>query len=130
MPAHITALYPFLPADRITDDVLRRLRDLCAPLPVLEVEFRKTGRFPNAFYLDPEPADGLLRLTALLVEAWPEAPPYGGRFEHVIPHLTVDENARVETHLPFKACLEEAGLYEFVDGIWRLRDSFPFDAQQ
>jgi hypothetical protein len=47
MPAHITALSPFLPEGRLTDEVLARLRELCAGLPVLDVEFRRTARFPD-----------------------------------------------------------------------------------
>jgi hypothetical protein len=69
MPAHITALYPFLPDERLTDGVLAMLGELCAQSPVLDVQFRHTARFPGVLYLDPEPADGLpapLPRTALL----------------------------------------------------------------
>ena len=30
MPAHITVLYPFLPEDRLTQDVVDRLTEICA----------------------------------------------------------------------------------------------------
>ena len=39
MPAHITALFPFLPERRLTGDVVARLRELCSELPVLDVQF-------------------------------------------------------------------------------------------
>ena len=64
MPAHITLLYPFLPEERLSDDLLSRLRDLCADVPILEVQFRRVARFPGILYLDPEPADALRDLTA------------------------------------------------------------------
>jgi len=50
MPAHITTLYPFLDEDRLTDDVLAQLCELCAELPDLDVVFRRTGRFPEVLY--------------------------------------------------------------------------------
>jgi len=75
MPAHVTALYPFLSADRLTDSVMTKLRGLCAELPVLEVEFPRVARFPSVLYLDPVPADGLRRLTTTIAKQWPEAPP-------------------------------------------------------
>ena len=136
MPAHITALYPFLSGDRLTDEVRDQLRCLCAQLPVLDVVFRRTGRFPGVLYLDPEPADGLRQLTAAIAERWPDAPPYGGSFQEVIPHLTVahragdgvlaDIEADVLRSLPISARLEEAGLYVFDGHRWRRRARLTF----
>ena len=63
MPAHVTALYPFLPEHRLTDAVLAQLSELCAGLPILEIVFRRLGRFPDMLYLAPEPAGGLRELT-------------------------------------------------------------------
>jgi hypothetical protein len=59
MPAHITALYPFLDVDLLTEAVVTALRQLCAELPILDVVFRRTARFPGVLYLSPEPADEL-----------------------------------------------------------------------
>ena len=89
MPAHITALYPFLSqraADRLA---IARLSKLCESLPALRVEFRRTRRFPDVLDPDPEPADGLRRLTTTIFEEWPQAPPFRGEFDDVIPHLTI-----------------------------------------
>jgi 2'-5' RNA ligase len=136
MPAHITALYPFVPADRLTFAVAQQLRDLCAAVPVLDVEFRHTGRFPEVLYLDPEPAGHLRELTAAIAERWPEAPPYSGMVDEVVPHLTVargvfgsvfDEiEADVARRLPLRTRLAEAGLYVFERERWRRRLRLPF----
>lgn len=136
MPAHITALYPFLIEGRLTHSVTARLRCLCAELPVLDVEFRGVGRFPAVIYLDPEPVEGLRRLTATLAEQWPEAPPYGGSFEAVIPHLTIahgvdhgvmaDIENDVLQALPVRARLAEACLYVFDGARWQSRARLPF----
>jgi 2'-5' RNA ligase len=136
MPAHITVLHPFLPEERLTGAVVARLREVCAVLPALDVEFRRTARFPDVLYLDPEPASGLRELTASIAERWPEAPPYGGMFDDVIPHLTVahiadddaldDIEADVLSRLPVRTHLAEACLYVFDGGRWRPRARLPF----
>ena len=123
MPAHVTALFPFLDEALLTADVTGRLAAVCARLPVLDVELARFGRFPEVLYLDPEPPHGLRRLTLAIVEEWPEAPPYGGVFDSVIPHLTIADGADAETEarieqevgraLPVRARLPHAVLYLF-----------------
>jgi hypothetical protein len=124
---------------RLTDEVLARLRELCAGLPVLDVEFRRTARFPDVLYLDPEPADGLRQVTVAIARQWPEAPPYGGSFSEVIPHLTVahaagdgvldDVEADVRGGLPVRARLVEARLYVFDGVLWRPWARLPFQGR-
>ena len=75
MPAHIAVLYPFLDDGRLTSSVLAELAGLCARSPVLDVEFRRVGRFPAVLYLDPEPSDGLRALTSAIAQRWPGHPP-------------------------------------------------------
>jgi 2'-5' RNA ligase len=136
MPAHITLLYPFLPQRRLTDDVIARLHELCAHQPALEIVFRRTARFPEVLYLDPEPADGLRELTLTLASHWPEAPPYNGEFDEIVPHLTVAQGvgddvldmveAEVSGSLPLAVRLDEAHLFVF-DGVrWRAGARLPF----
>jgi 2'-5' RNA ligase len=136
LPAHITALYPFLDEDRLTGAVLDQLRGLCAELPRLDVRFRRTDRFARVLYLAPEPADGLCRLTAAIVERWPEAPPYCGAFTEIVPHLTIADDAdedlmtriaqEVLGGLPVHARLSEAYLYVFDGASWTPRARLPF----
>lgn len=138
MPAHITALYPFLHEDRLTDTVVAQLSELCAKLPVLDVELGRLRRFPAVLYLAPEPAEGLGRLTSTIAEQWPEAPPYGDSFDEVIPHLTIAEGVDdgvmagierdVRGALPVQAQLMEACLYVFDGARWQPRARLPFRA--
>ena len=140
MPAHITLLYPFLRDDRLDKEVLARLRDLCAELTVFDVRFRRTARFPGVLYLDPEPAEELRQLTVAIAERWPEAPPYGGMFDAVIPHLTVahgagddvldDIEAEVLRSLPLRTRLAEACLYVFDGERWQRRVRMPFQGRR
>lgn len=138
MPAHVTVLYPFLPAARLTTEVLRRLRRLCAERPVLDVEFKRPARFPGALYLEPEPSDELRQLTLEIAGQWPETPPYRGAFSEIVPHLTVAHGvaadvldmieARALRRLPIATSLVEAHLYVLDGERWRLGTRLPFSA--
>lgn len=88
--AHITALGPFDPAPR--DDVLDAIATLAAATAPIEVRLAELEQFPRGIiHLVPEPAQLLRDLTARLVVAFPDWPPYGGEFgDDVQPHLTVD----------------------------------------
>ena len=138
MPAHITVLYPFLPEARLTREAIAQLRRLCAAVPALDVTFRGTARFPGVAYLEPESADGFQALTAAIAERWPEAPPYGGAFDDVVPHLTVAHGVGADVldeieadllgRLPFAERLSEACVYVFDRERWTQRASLPFHA--
>jgi hypothetical protein len=140
VPAHITALVPFLPEERLSAGVLERLREICARTPVLDVEFRTTGRFPGVLYLAPAPAEPIRALTLAIAAEWPEAPPYQGEYDEVIPHLTAAFDERdhvldsIEAHLraqlPIAARLPEAALYVFDGERWRPRDLLPFEGER
>ena len=47
MPAHVTALYPFLPEDRLLSEALTRLRELCAERHSMKVTFPRAAPFPG-----------------------------------------------------------------------------------
>ena len=72
VPAHITVLYPFLPADAIDSQVLSDLERL----------FGVVSRF-----------NALIRTTCA---AYPSLKPYGGQHDEVIPHLTVGDRAALD----------------------------------
>jgi 2'-5' RNA ligase len=135
MPAHITLLHPFLPDTRLDHEVTDGLRDLLAPMPAFDLELRRTARFPETIYLEPEPDDPFRRMTAAIAAAWPEAPPYGGMYPDVIPHLTVADRVTVEVMdeaeravgpaLPVCTRVAEAHLFVFDGDRWQPRASFP-----
>lgn len=110
---------------------------MCFELPVLDVQFPRTARFSETLYLDPEPADGLRKLTRAIAAQWPETPPCGGAFDEVIPHLTVAHGvgdhvldhveAAVRRGLPLSTRLAEARLYVFDGAFWQPRAQLPFN---
>jgi 2'-5' RNA ligase len=88
--AHITALGPFVPDPSEAD--LRVVAAIAAGTAPVRVRLADLGQFPNGvIHLVPEPDHALRDLTARLVAAFPDHPPYGGEFgADVQPHLTVD----------------------------------------
>jgi 2'-5' RNA ligase len=99
VPPHVTVLYPFLPLDRIDDAVCTELTALFAGQPAFEATLTGCARFPEVFYLRAQPEATFQQLTAVVHQRWPEAPPYGGQFETVIPHLTVAHSGDAAIHL-------------------------------
>lgn len=91
IPAHVTILFPFVPASRVTRALVDDLRRLFGALESFPVSLATTARFESALYLAPYPAEAFVRLTEAVVRAYPGYPPYGGAFELVVPHLTVAE---------------------------------------
>jgi len=144
VPAHVTALYPFLAPERLTAQELASLRAFLADLPGFTVTFSKFGRFSEVLYLAPEPAAPLRRLTEALLVRYPQLQPYGGAFDEIIPHLTVahldgplDLDA-VEAEiaapagrlLPIRTAVRAVSLLAEDDGRWVLREQFPLAAEQ
>jgi hypothetical protein len=113
MPPHVTLLYP-APGDVVG------IAETVWELSAFEVEFRRLDRFPGVLWLAPEPAAPFHDMTLALVGRYPEYPPYGGRFAHVIPHLTVAQAeldaaaAAIADWLPLRARAESAVLLERV----------------
>ncbi|MDR7255460.1 2'-5' RNA ligase [Nocardioides sp. BE266] len=92
--AHITALGPFDPDP--SAEVLGRIAELVAATPPVRVRLADLAQFPNGIiHVVPDPDGPLRDLTARLVAAFPAWPPYGGEFDDVRPHLTVDAASEV-----------------------------------
>ncbi|MFD7100998.1 2'-5' RNA ligase family protein, partial [Streptomyces xanthophaeus] len=89
VPAHVTVLFPFLDASRIDARVEGALADVLGSHQAFDLRFERCGRFPEVLYLLPEPDTQLRQLTEAIADRWPEAPPYGGRFSEIVPHLTI-----------------------------------------
>jgi 2'-5' RNA ligase len=136
VPAHITLLFPFFPAERLDEHVRVELRDLFATQPSISFSLTSVTVFPDeTIWLAPEPSEPFRRLTELIVERYPEYPPYEGIHDEVIPHLTItsgdaslrDElDAALTPHLPVEAEAREVVLLEEQpDEHWYTRERFP-----
>jgi 2'-5' RNA ligase len=91
MPPHVTILYPWLPPDRLHESELGALRELVAGVEAFDVDFVELGRFPRTLWLAPRPVDPFVRLTLEVERRWPETPAYAGRFQSIVPHLSIGD---------------------------------------
>ncbi|MGZ8514940.1 MAG: 2'-5' RNA ligase family protein [Candidatus Limnocylindrales bacterium] len=135
VPAHVTLLYPFLPAVELTPDVRAALAEIARGFAPFEVTFAELGRFPGVVYLVPHPSWPFIRLMDAIVTSFPDHPPYGGAFPEVVPHLTLAETdeARLDAvaeaarrGLPFSCHVSAIEvLTEEVAGGWHRRWRLP-----
>ena len=90
VPAHVSVLYPFLPPDRIDASVLAAVRAAVRAVPAFDLTLARTAWFGDeVLWLAPEPDAPFRALTEALWRRFRQAPPYGGEFADVVPHLTV-----------------------------------------
>jgi 2'-5' RNA ligase len=134
MPAHITVLYPFLHRRLIDAEVISELETIFGRHDAFDLLLVRCQRFPNVLYLQPEPDSPLRALTGAVAGRWPEAPPYGGRFADVLPHLTVAQGqepavldsieADLADRLPIATRVSAVRLHVCSGGLWREEHAF------
>jgi 2'-5' RNA ligase len=137
MWAHITLIYPYRDSARIDAESMRDIESVVTsivsfPFTLTTVEYFRSP--PVVLYLAPEPAAPFQELTLAFARIFPDAPPYGGVFDEIVPHVTVaDENdpeilatieADVRSRLPIKAIAREVELVEHAPQGWSRRQSF------
>ena len=138
VPAHVTLLYPFLPAEQVDEGVLGELEWFFAGVDAFAVEFDSVGEFAaeGVVFLAAATRE-LAELTGALARRWPECPPYAGKHERPVPHLTAVRSAdadlraqacqELQRSLPLSALASHAELWVCDDaGSWSHRASFPF----
>ncbi|MCD9879473.1 2'-5' RNA ligase family protein [Streptomyces guryensis] len=133
VPAHVTVLFPFLPASVVDAGTFADLDEIFGRHRSFEVRFEESGRFPGVCFLAPTPDAPFRRLTEAVVDRWPQAPPYGGKYDPH-PHLTVAQGqddvtldeieAGLRPALPFTARVPTVDLVAHDGTHWRHRGSF------
>lgn len=130
VPAHVTILYPFMPPERVDAAVLADLEALIRGVPRFDFRLDTTGRFPVSLYLAPQPGVGFAALTDVVYRAFPDYPPFGGKFDVLVPHVTVahaDDARLCEIELELRIALagvalkghcSEVVLIENSRGLW------------
>jgi 2'-5' RNA ligase len=135
IPAHVTLIFPFVPAEEIGEELVDELRKLFAEQPAFEFTLARVARFSDVAWLAPDPSDPFRRLTDLIFSRYPDYPPYEGIHEEVLPHLTVamgdaalqDEvEAALTPHLPIGSHADEVTLLvEDEADHWSESERFP-----
>ena len=113
VPAHVTILYPFAPLPDVDADVIAKLRDIAGGVRCFDYRLAETRRFPVALYLAPQPDAGFAELTNAIWRAFPDYPPFAGKFDTVVPHVTVahgDEPQLCEIEIELRIALGSGGV--------------------
>jgi 2'-5' RNA ligase len=142
VPAHVTILYPFMAPELVDEEVVAILARIANSVPRFDYRMRQIGRFPVALYLAPEPDEWFSALTHKVFEAFPDYPPFEGKFESILPHVTVAHGdlpqlceIEVELRIALPASggvaarCEEVVLIENSSGRWEPMQVFPLGAQ-
>ena len=132
VPAHITLIYPFLPADLLDASVRRRVARALAPHRRFTFRLSGIRRWPNSHYLAVEPVLPFEAIVRSLVEVFPEYLPYAGEFEYV-PHVTIaegDDRSLARLARDLSVPVDEQDVTRILviaqgrDGTWRYRWTF------
>jgi len=139
VPAHVSVLFPFVPAAKIDEDVVARTAALFQSVPVFQHNLFRSNWFGDeVLWLAPDASEEFRSLTSRVVEAFPAYPPYEGQFDDVVPHLTIADRGPVEAmqaaeravqgHLPISAIARAVTLMiEQSSGDWEAAASFALD---
>jgi 2'-5' RNA ligase len=140
VPAHVTILYPFMAPSLVNADALERLRRLAGAIPCFSYRMARTERFPVALYLAPDPEAPFSALMSSVFREFPDYPPFEGKFDTVVPHITVahgDEPLLCEIEVELRIALPGSGvparctelvLIDNSTGRWEQMDVFPLGA--
>ena len=132
MPPHVTVLYPFVPQDRYLE-VRAALAGVLAEHEPFDYSLVAVRSFPGVIFLAPEPVAPFVHLTESVAGRFGLAP-YDGRFETVVPHLTVALRRRrlprrhelaLRASLPIPSTATSVEVLADTGGHWALVDSVP-----
>jgi 2'-5' RNA ligase len=140
VPAHITLLAPFKPPHELDAAVIDGLRLCFERFAPVRFSLALIKRFPGALYLAPEVDEPFRQLTLTIWDRFPEAPPYGGKWTTIVPHLSVAAQIEDEQQLdriandfaqasqgklPIVGTIRNALLVENSSGDWLTRATLP-----
>ena len=134
VPAHLTVLYPFK-ADLEEEDH-QALVKLFGSFPAFTLRGERTGWFDESVvFIEPVDPTPMIALTEAVRDAFPAYPPYGGRFDEVVAHLTIGNDQPhealraaervVKDRLPISQVVNHVELWSGAalatapDGSWR-----------
>jgi 2'-5' RNA ligase len=135
VPAHVTVAVPFLPHKDFLE-AQDRVSVTIGSMSAFDVVFLELHRFPGTLWLKPEPSEPIRKLSAQIVEAFPDYPLYGGAFRDIIPHLTVAQgNEELLDRLvpelspvletPIRSRITGCTVFVHDPGRWRAIEQFP-----
>jgi hypothetical protein len=89
-----------MPPSEVDAQVVSTLAAAISTVHRFDATFESTGWFgTNVLWLAPTPAAVFAALTTAVANAFPGYPPFGGRHEVVMPHMTVGNAVAAESDL-------------------------------
>jgi 2'-5' RNA ligase len=98
LPAHLTVLYPFVPAESLAAATVRACAEIAERTSPIDVRFTRCRVRGEMAYLGPEPVAPVDALLRAVRARWPGLTPYGGRFPDAPAHVTLALDGRSSDH--------------------------------
>lgn len=149
VPAHITVLAPFMPPEAIDTAVLTKIGHLFADIAPFRFQLDRTCWFGDqVLWLAPRDPAPFRALTQRVFQAFPAFPWFEGRYDDVVPHLTIGRSIghrasrghpmddlrtaedSVQAHLPIEASVTAITLMteQSAGGHWAKTATFTLSA--
>lgn len=141
IPAHITVLAPFMSPDTIDTAALTQIGQLFADVTRFRFKLDRTDWFgEQVLWLAPQDPAPFRVLTQRVFQAFPAFPPFEGRHDDVVPHLTIGHGhplndlrtaeGSVQAHLPIEASVTAITLMteQSAGGHWAKTATFDLSA--
>jgi len=143
IPLSLTLLYPWIPAESVTQTDLGGLRSFFSGRRPFEFDLTRVAEFPGVVvYAVPEPDHELRATMGALWALYPEYPPYGRPGTEPAPHATLGRlvgdyaitlatvEKRVQGLLPVHCHIQQATLMqEHEPERWGVRETFPLGGE-
>ena len=134
--AHVTALGPWLSHPAAVD--LHVVASIAATTAAFTFTLSDVAAFPDGIlHARPQPGGAFGHLTARLAAAFPQCPPYEGRYDEIVPHLTLDAcsagvgidstRAALGSLLPARCVASHLQLAWYEAGACRVLASWPLE---
>lgn len=139
VPAHVTLIAPWVEPAALDDELpLADLREALAGVAAFAFDLAEVGWFSDrVLWLAPTPAGPFVELTAALAARFGTAP-WAGKFDEIVPHLTVGHAplpgsldqlaADLKAGLPLSCRAEEVWVMVAESTRWQLRFRVPLSA--
>jgi 2'-5' RNA ligase superfamily len=135
VPAHVTVLYPFMPPGDVDEAVIAQLSAAARSIPSFAYRLAETRRFSiGSLYLAPDPGTSFSMLTDAVHRAFPDYPPFGGKFvtvAHGDPQTLGEIDIALRIALPpagIAAHCDEVLLIENTTKVWLTMQTFALGA--
>lgn len=125
LPAHLTVLYPFVPAESLAAATMRACTEIAERTSPIDVRFTRCRERGQMAYLEPDPVAPVDALLRAVRARWPGLTPYDGRFPDAPAHVTLALAGRSSDHAVHEGAREPASgerVSERVRAVARLVD--------